>query len=80
MFEKLKFAFHEAKTKATTYVGLAIASSAEIRDQWPQIAVYTKGHPTLEWLSSHTYVVLGLLVVYTRIRRALGNSAGDQSK
>lgn len=71
MFDKLKQAVQEAKGKVTTYVGILIASSGEIRDNWSQVNDFTKGHPYLDWAAKHVYVVLGVLVIYTRIRRAL---------
>lgn len=74
MLDYVKKFYAQAKGKATTYVGLLIASSAEIRDNWSGVADFVKGHPTLEWLADHVFVTLGLLVVYTRIRRAMKES------
>lgn len=71
MLDKVKLFYHEAKGKLSTYVGLVIASSAEIRDNWSGVTNFVKGHPQAEWTANHVFVVLGLLVVYARVRRAL---------
>lgn len=71
--DKLKQIWFEAKGKLSTYVGLTIASSAEIRDNWSGVSDFVKGHPHAEWVANHVFVLLGLLVVYARIRRALGS-------
>jgi hypothetical protein len=65
--------FHEARTKVTTYVGLLIASAGEIRASWPDVMAQLPSWPWLIWLANHTFMLLGLLVIYTRIRRSLGN-------
>ena len=64
--------FHESRTKVTAYVGLLIASAGEIRNEWPNFTADLPHWPWLLWLSDHTFALLGLLVVYTRVRRALG--------
>lgn len=73
--DKLKLFWSQAKNKLTTYVGLLIASAAEIRDNWSGVADFVKGHPHLEWLANHVFVALGLLVIYARVRRALNQEA-----
>ena len=67
--------FHEARTKVTTYVGLLIAASAEIRNQWPNITSQLPQWGWVSWLETHVYILLGFAVVYTRVRRLL-NSQG----
>jgi hypothetical protein len=69
--DKLKLFWTEAKGKVTTYVGLLIASSAEIRDNWSGVSDFVKGHPRAEWAANHVFVLLGLLVIWARVRRAL---------
>lgn len=71
VMDKLKRFWIEAKGKLSTYVGLAIASSAEIRDNWDGVSNFVKGHPHAEWVANHVFVALGLLVIYARVRRAL---------
>lgn len=63
--------FHEAKNKVTTYVGLLIASAGEIRNEWPDITSQLPNWHWLVWLENHTFTLLGLLVIYTRVRRML---------
>lgn len=63
--------YHEAKGKLTTYVGLLIASAAEIRNSWPDITSNLPSWPWLVWLENHAFAILGVLVIYTRVRRAL---------
>lgn len=76
MLDYVKKFMAEAKGKLTTYVGLLIASAAEIRDNWSGVADFVKGHPRAEWVANHVFVLLGLLVIYARVRRAL-NQSGD---
>lgn len=64
--------FHEARTKVTTYVGLLIAASAEIRNQWPSITSQLPQWGWVTWLETHAYVLLGFAVVWARVRRLLG--------
>ena len=64
--------FHEARTKVTTYVGLLIAASAEIRNEWPSITSQLPHWEWVSWLETHAYVLLGFAVVYARVRRLLG--------
>lgn len=71
LVDELKLFLNEAKTKATTYVGLLIASAGELRAQWPE---FIDKLPHWRWLvtiENHTFTALGLLVVYTRVRRLL---------
>lgn len=69
--DKLLLFYNEAKNKVTVYVGLFIASAAEIRANWPDLASNLPSWHWLQWGASHFYVGLGLLVIYTRVRRAL---------
>lgn len=64
------FIFH-AKGKVTTYVGLAIAGAGEARNQWPDLIAALPQWHWLVSLEGHTFFILGLLVVYTRVRRLL---------
>ena len=64
--------YREASTKVTTYVGLLIAASAEIRNQWPDITSQLPHWGWVSWLETHAYVLLGFAVVYARVRRLLG--------
>jgi hypothetical protein len=74
MFDKITAFYHAAKTKVTTYVGLLIASAAEIRNEWPSAVEKLPHWPGLVWLESHTFTLLGFLVIYTRVRRLLKES------
>lgn len=68
---KLKLFWTHAKGKLTTYVGLLIAGAAEIRNEWPTL---TDQLPHWKWLTgieAHAFTVLGLLVIYARVRRLL---------
>lgn len=68
---KLQLFFFHAKSKVTTYVGLLIASAGEARNEWPDM---TAALPQWHWLvalEAHAFFILGLLVVYTRVRRLL---------
>lgn len=69
--DKLKLFLAQAKGKLSTYVGLTIASAAEIRDNWSGVAQFVKGHPKAEWVANHVFVLLGLLVIVARVRRAV---------
>lgn len=69
--DKLKLFVKEAKGKLSTYIGLLIASAAEIRDNWSGVAQFVKGHPKAEWVANHVFVLLGLLVIVARVRRAI---------
>jgi hypothetical protein len=65
----------EARGKLSTYIGLLIASSAEIRDQWPDIISGLPDWRWITWTEHHAFTLLGLLVVYARVRRALSSAA-----
>jgi hypothetical protein len=71
MLAKLKLFWTEARSKLTVYVGLLIASSAEIRNMWPEITGQLPPWPPMIWLEHHAFAVLGIAVVYTRVRRVL---------
>jgi hypothetical protein len=69
-YAKVKLFINEARTKVTTYVGLLIAMLAEAHDSWSQFSGALPG-----WLHTHErqiYASLGILVIWTRVRRALG--------
>lgn len=72
IWSKALIFFNEARTKVTTYVGLLIAASAEIRNQWPDITSQLPHWGWVSWLETHAYVLLGFAVVYARVRRLLG--------
>lgn len=68
-----------AKNKLTTYMGLAVASSSaltakseDLLNQIPQITPYLPPLPKLQTILHFVTGTLGLLVVYTRVRRLLG--------
>jgi hypothetical protein len=72
--------YNEAKTKVTTYVALAIAGLAQLTEHsqdayssWPEIANYL---PQSIAVKTGHYVLsaLGLLVVYTRVRRLVSKT------
>lgn len=72
---KLTLIFNEAKTKVTTYVALAIAGIAQLTQHsedayssWPQIATYLPQSIAVK-TGHYVLTALGLLVVYTRVRR-----------
>lgn len=69
--ERLRLFLAQAKGKVSTYLGLLIASAAEIRDNWGGVAQFVKGHPKAEWVANHVFVLLGLLVIVARVRRAV---------
>jgi hypothetical protein len=73
MIQWSKKFWNEARDKLTTYVGLLIASAAEIKDNWPDIVNNLPKWPAVIWLERHAFALLGLLVVYTRVRRAMRN-------
>jgi hypothetical protein len=71
--------YHEAKSKVTTYVALAIATLAQVAEHaedaynsWPQIAGYLPSSHLLVSASHYALSALGILAVYTRVRRLLG--------
>lgn len=71
--------FHEARTKMTTYVALLVASAGELRDQWSQVTDNLPHWKWLVWCESHAFAILGVLMVWARVRRALADSAPSQS-
>jgi len=68
-----------AKGKMTTYVALSIAGisqlaehSEELLSSWPSLKAFLPAHGKYFDQASHYLIsALGLLVVYTRIRRLL---------
>jgi hypothetical protein len=75
---KLTLFFQHAKGKITTYVGLAIAAIAQLAvhaqqllDDLPQLKAFLPQAKLIQtgcgWVASG----LGLLVIYTRVRRLL---------
>lgn len=71
LIAKVRLFLYHARSKVTTYVGLLIASAAEIRNEWPELI---SNMPKWHWLTvaeNHTFTILGLLVIYTRVRRLL---------
>ncbi len=72
----------EAKTKVTTYVALSIAAIAQLAEHaedmvnsWPQLAGFLPQTKILTSYSHYALSALGILVVYTRVRRLLGIQA-----
>lgn len=68
---KLKLWFNEARTKATTYVALLVVSAGELRDQWSWMTAQLPSWHWLQWLEAHAFAILGVLMVWARIRRAV---------
>lgn len=67
-----------AHNKATTYVALAIAGvsqvaehAQEIVDTWPSIAQYVPEVPYLKSACHYVLSVLGVVVIFTRVRRMM---------
>lgn len=71
MVDYIKRFIAQAKGKLSTYLGLLIGSAAEIRENWSGVTDFVKGHPLLQHMANHAFLVLGLLVIYARIRRAM---------
>ena len=67
----LKRFWAEAKGKMTVWVGLLIASSSEVKDSWGDITSNLPQWTWLVWTEKHLFAVLGLVVVYARVRRAM---------
>jgi hypothetical protein len=79
MIDKLRAFLREARTKATTYVALAIAGVSQLAEHaedlvngWPGLKAFLPSSAVLDHISHWTLTALGLLVVYTRVRRLLG--------
>lgn len=70
--DKLKQIWLEARGKLSTYVAMVVAGAGELRDNWGQIEPYVPHWPWATWLAHHIFILLGILVIYARIRRALG--------
>jgi threonine/homoserine/homoserine lactone efflux protein len=75
IWTKVRLFVYHAHNKLTTYVGLLIASAAEIRNQWPDLTAQIPHSAWLNWLEGHAFVGLGFLVVYARIRRLMSPPA-----
>jgi hypothetical protein len=76
MIDKLRAFLREARTKATTYVALAIAGVSQLAEHaedlvngWPAMKAFLPSGAVLDHVSHYTLSALGLLVVYTRVRR-----------
>lgn len=70
---KLRLLVVEARTKMTTYVALLVASAGELRVQWQQITDTLPKWGWLQFLEHHVYLLLGVLMIIARIRRALAS-------
>jgi phosphoheptose isomerase len=68
-------AYNEAKDKLSTLVGLLVASAGEIRENWRDVTDSIPQTKVTLFLEHHIFVILGLLVIYARIRRALKASS-----
>lgn len=75
LWAKAVKAFHEAKTKATTYVALLVASAGELRGMWQWIVDNLPKGRLITWLETHAFALLGVAMVWARIRRALQQPA-----
>jgi len=71
--------FQAAKSKVTTYVALSIAGLSQVAEhaeeayqQWPGLTTYLPASHYMVTASHYVLSALGLLVIYTRIRRLLG--------
>jgi hypothetical protein len=69
----------EARGKVTTYVALCIAGVAQLAEHaedlhssMPSLAQYLPDTPLLTRICHYIVSALGLLVIYTRVRRLLG--------
>jgi hypothetical protein len=76
--DKAKLFLKEAGGKVTTYVALSIAGIAQLaehaedlRNNLPQLMAFLPPLPHLVSISHYIESALGLLVVYTRVRRML---------
>jgi len=74
----IKLLWTEAKTKVTTWVALAIAGIAqlaehaeEIVNEAPALKAYLPATKSLDTAAHYVLSALGLLVIYTRVRRKL---------
>lgn len=71
LIAKARLFINHEEHRATILVGTFIASVGEIHAQWPDAVSSLPQWPWLVSLENHAYAVLGLLVVYTRLRRFL---------
>jgi hypothetical protein len=69
----------EARTKVTTYIALGIAGVAQLAEHaedlhssMPSLAQYLPTTPLLNRICHYIVSALGILVIYTRVRRMLG--------
>ncbi len=84
LWQKITLAYHEAKTKVTTYVALASATFAElaakaedILNSMPQLASFLPKTAIVASALTHAAAGLGFLAVWTRIRRMLKTPAAS---
>lgn len=68
-----------ARSKVTTYVALGIAALSQLADHaeslvssWPTLTAYLPQTQVMTSILHYIVSALGILVVYTRIRRELG--------
>jgi hypothetical protein len=79
MKAKIALFYTEAKSKITTYVGLAITGSSVLADkaeslvnEVPNVKSYLPFHGAhIQSFFTYTAGALGLVAVYTRVRRLL---------
>jgi integral membrane sensor domain MASE1 len=76
--DKLKLFFKEAATKVTTYVALAIAGLEQVADHaqdllnaLPDLKAFLPAGPIIATALHGVVSFLGLLVIYTRVRRII---------
>lgn len=68
----------EAKGKVTAYLGVAIAAAGETYANWDLIQPVLPHWPWVARIAPHVFAILGLCVVYARVRRAMAAPQGDE--
>lgn len=79
MLTYLRQLYTEAKGKVTTYLALAVGGvsqladhAQELHDQFPELKGYLPQGPAIEHGAHYALSGLGLLIVWSRVRRLLG--------
>lgn len=80
---KIRLFLHHAHDKLTTYVGLAVAGFSVLADKaqslvdsYPSLQAYLPQNARLLTILHYVIGALGLLAVYTRVRRLMGEPSG----
>lgn len=79
MLDYIKRFWAEAKGKLSTYLGLLIIGASELREDWSNVTDFLGDSPKLQFIARHVYLVLGLLVIWARVRSLLKDSDGSST-